>query len=113
VGEEGRRYVLITVIEEAKEILRDYECPEGTVLRLDSVNGHHRHDEFCVRVGAGLPQDDDQIVEHRGKDLLCIARHVSEELNGSTVERVETLDGPAVGLKPRPLPGHPPPTDSS
>ena len=104
---------MITVTEEAKEILRDYECPQGTVLRLDSVNGHHRHDEFCVRVGAGLPQDDDQIVEHRGNDLLRIARDVSEEFNGSTVERVETLDGPAVGLKPPPLPGHPLPTDGS
>jgi hypothetical protein len=70
------------------------------VLRLDSVNGHQRQDQFCVRIGAGLPEDDDQIVEHRGKDVLRIARHVSEELNGSTVDRVETLDGPAVGLKP-------------
>jgi hypothetical protein len=104
---------LITVTDEAKEILGGYECPEGTVLRLDSVNGHLRHDQFCVRVGAGLPQDDDQIVEQRGKDLLRIARHVSEELNDSTVDRVETLDGPAVGLKPPPLPAHPPLMDSS
>ena len=104
---------MITVTDEAKEILGDYEFPQGTVLRLDSVNGHHRHDQFRVRVGAGLPQDDDQIVEHRGEDLLRIARHVSEELNGSTVDRVETLDGPAVGLKPPPLPGHLPLTDGS
>jgi hypothetical protein len=104
---------LITVTDEAKEILGGYKCPQGTVLRLDSVNGHHRHDQFCVRVGAGLPHDDDQIVEHRGKDVLRIARHVSEELNGSTVDRLETLDGPAVGLKPPPLPGHPPLTDGS
>ena len=105
---------MITVTDEAKEILEGYECPEGTVLRLDSVNGqHHQHDQFCVRIGAGLSQDDDQIVERRGKDLLRIARHVSEELNGSTVDRVETLDGPAVGLKPPPLPGHPPLTDDS
>ena len=104
---------MITVTEEAKEILRGYECPEGTVLRLDSVDGNHRHDEFCVRIGTGLPQDDDQIVEHRGKYLLRIARHVSEEHNGSSVDRVETLDGPAVGLKPPPLRGAPPLTDGS
>ena len=105
---------MITVTDEAKEILEGYECPEGTVLRLDSVNSHHhQHDQFCVRIGAGLSQDDDQIVEHRGKYLLRIARHVSEELNGSSVDRVETLDGPAVGLKPPPLPGAPPLTDGS
>ena len=104
---------MITVTEEAKEILRGYEFPEGTVLRLDSVNGHQRQDQFCVRMGAGLPEHDDQIVEHRGKYLLRIARHVSEELNGSNMDRVETLDGPAVGLKSPPLPGHPPLTDDS
>ena len=104
---------MITVTEEAKEILRGYECPEGTMLRLNSDEGNHRHDEFCVWIGAGLPQDDDQIVEHRGKYLLRIARHVSEELNGSSVDRVETLDGPAVGLQPPPLPGAPPLTDGS
>ena len=47
---------MITVTEEAKKILRGYECPEGTVLRLDSVEGNHRHDEFCVRIGPAYPR---------------------------------------------------------
>ena len=104
---------MITVTEEAKEVLRGYECPEGTVLRLDSVNGHHQDDGFQVRMGAGRPQGDDQIVEHGGEELLRIARRVSEELNGGTVDLVETLEGPAVGLKPPPPPGAPPLTDGS
>ena len=105
---------MITVTEEAKEVLRGYECPEGTVLRLDSVvDGHHQHDGFRVRMGAGPPQGDDQVVEHGGENLLCIARHVSEELNGGTVYVVETLEGPAVGVKPPPPPGAPPLTDGS
>jgi hypothetical protein len=104
---------LITVTKEAKEILRDYQCPDGTVLRLDSVNRHRQHDEFCVRLGAGRAKDDDQIVEHEGRPLLRIARHVSEELNGGTMDRVETLEGLAVGIKPPPPPGAPPLTDGS
>ena len=104
---------MITVTEEAKEILQSYECPEGTVLRLDPVDGHHQHDGFHVRIGAGRAQVDDQIVEHEGKNLLCIARRVSEENNGGTVDVVETLEGPAVGMKPPPPPGAPPLTDGS
>ena len=74
------------------------------MLRLDSVDGHHQHDGFHVRIGAGRAQGDDQIVEHEGKNLLCIARRVSEENNGGTVDVVETFDGPAVGMKPPPPP---------
>ncbi len=96
---------MITVTEKAREVLQGYECPEGTVLRLDSVNGHHhQHDGFQVRIGAGRPQGDDQVVAHGGENLLCIARHVSEELNGGTVDVVETLEGPTVGIKPPPTP---------
>jgi iron-sulfur cluster assembly protein len=32
--------------------------------------------------------------------LLRIARPVSEALNGSTIDLVETLEGPALGIKP-------------
>jgi len=65
------------------------------------VNGH-QPDELQVRLGAGRPKDNDQIIEHGGKDLLRIARSVSEELNGSTIDLVETLEGPALGIKPAP-----------
>ena len=110
---KGSRYKVITVTEEAKEILGGYDCPEGTVLRLDSVDGHNQHDGFHVRIGAGRIQVDDQIVEHEGKTLLCIARRVSEENNGGTVDLVETLEGPAVGMKPPPPLGAPQLTDGS
>lgn len=76
--------------------------------RLDSVNRHRQHDEFCVRLGAGRAKGDDQIVEHEGRSLLRAARHVSEELNGGTMERLETLESPAVGMRP-PLPTGAPP----
>ena len=73
---------MITVTKKAKEVLRDYERPKGTVLRLDLVNGY-LPDEFQVRLAAGEARDDDQVVEHEGEDLLCIAKPVSEELNGA------------------------------
>ena len=65
------------------------------------MNGH-QPDELQVRLGAGRPKGNDQIIEHGGKDLLRIARSVSEELNGSTIDLVETLEGPALGIKPAP-----------
>lgn len=89
---------MITVTEEAKEALQDFERPEGTVLRLDPVEVD-RPDEFRVRLGAGEPRGDDQVVERDGEDLLRIARPVSEELNGSQIDLVETLEGPALGIK--------------
>ena len=63
------------------------------------MNGH-QPDELQVRLGAGRPKGNDQIIEYGGKDLLRIARSVSEELNGSTIDLVETLEGPALGIKP-------------
>ena len=56
--------------------------------------------ETQVRLGVGDPKDDDQMVQHEGEDLLCIARPVSEVFNGSTIDLVETLEGPALGIKP-------------
>lgn len=92
---------MITVTEDAKEVLRDFERPEGAVLRLDPV-GVRSPDEFRVRLGAGEPRGDDQVVEGDGENLLRIARPVSEELNGSEIDLVETLEGPALGIKPPP-----------
>lgn len=94
---------MITVTEEAREVLRDVERPEGTVLRLDPVNGH-RPGEIRVRLAVGAARIDDQVVEHEGDILLRISRSLSQELNGGFVDLVETLEGPAIGLKPPPEP---------
>jgi iron-sulfur cluster assembly protein len=89
---------VITVTKKAKEALWDIEYPEGTVLRLDPVN-EHRPDEIQFRLAVGEPRGDDQVVEHEGAGLLRIARTLSEALNGSSIDLVETLEGPAIGLK--------------
>lgn len=92
---------MITVTEEAKELFRDIDNPDGTILRLDPVATDQQADgETQIRLGIGEPKSDDQVVQHEGEDLLCIARPVSEALNGSTIDLVETLEGPALGIKP-------------
>ncbi len=89
--------------EEAKEYIRCVERPQGTILRLDPVN-QQVPGETRVRLATGKPKGDDQVVEHEGEILLRIARPLSEELNGSSIDLVDTLEGPTVGIKPPPTP---------
>jgi iron-sulfur cluster assembly protein len=90
---------LITVTEHAKEVLRSYERPDGTALRLDPANGH-QPDGLLARLGFGEPKGDDQVVvDHEGEELLRIDRSVSEELNGSEIDVVSTLEGPSLDIK--------------
>jgi iron-sulfur cluster assembly protein len=89
---------LITVTEHAKKVLRGYTCPDGTALRLDPASGH-RSDGLLARLGFGKPKEDDQVVDHEGEELLRIDRTVSEELNGSEICVVSTLEGPGLDLR--------------
>ena len=66
---------MITVTEHAREVLRGYERPEGTALRLDPAH------------------------DREGEELLRIDRSVSEELNGSEISVVSTLEGPSLDIK--------------
>lgn len=84
---------MITVTEEARELFQEIDNLDGTVLRLDPVTTEELTGETQVRLGVGEPKDDDQVVQHEGEDLLCIARPVSEIFNGSTIDLVETLEG--------------------
>ncbi|CAA9508264.1 MAG: hypothetical protein AVDCRST_MAG05-2869 [uncultured Rubrobacteraceae bacterium] len=88
---------MITVTEEAKELFTTVEHPEGTILRLDPVTDESTG-ETQIGLSAGEPQGDDQVVEHDGVSLLHIAGPVSEALDGSTLNLVETPEGPALGL---------------
>lgn len=84
---------MITVTEEARELFQEIDNLNGTVLRLDPVTTEELTGKTQVRLGVGEPKDDDQVVQHEGEDLLCIARPVSEIFNGSTIDLVETLEG--------------------
>jgi hypothetical protein len=90
---------LITVTDHAREVLRGYERPDGTVLRLDPANGREPGD-LIARLAYGEPRADDQVVvDEEGEELLRMARSVSEELNGSEIEGVSTLEGPSLDIK--------------
>ncbi len=100
---------MITVTEGARELFLNVEHPEGTVLRLDPVTDENTG-ETQVGIAAGEPQDDDQVIEHDGDSLLHIAAPVSEALDGSVMDLVETPEGPSLGITP---PGSAPVTDDS
>jgi len=100
---------MITVTEEAKELFLQAERPEGTVLRLDPVRNQDTG-ETQIGIAAGEPRGDDQVVEHDGMSLLHIAAPVSEALDGSTLDVVQTPEGPGIGLT---TPNSASPTDDS
>jgi hypothetical protein len=108
----GRWEALITVSGHAREVLKGYERPEGTALRLDPANWH-TSEGILARLGFGEPREDDQVVLNReGEELLRIERSVSEELNGSEIDVVSTIEGPTLDLK-RPSHASWPLTDDS
>jgi len=75
---------MITVTEEARELFREIENPEDTVLHIDPVTTNEADGDTRVRLSIGEPRSDDQVILHEGEDLVRIARPVSEALNGST-----------------------------
>lgn len=107
---------MIKVTEEAKVLLESVErpegAPEGTVLRLDPVDTDPANGETRIGLGYGEPREDDQVVEHEERDLLRIARPVSEALKGSTLRPVQTPEGRGLGIEP-PADGPPPVPDGS
>jgi Fe-S cluster assembly iron-binding protein IscA len=100
---------MITVTEEAKELFLNVEHPDGTVLRLDPVVDQTTG-ETQLGLAAGEPMSDDQVVEHNGETLLHIAAPVSEALDGSTLDAIDTPEGPGIGIT---APNSTPLTDDS
>jgi iron-sulfur cluster assembly protein len=100
---------MITVTEEAKELFLNVEYADDTVLRLDPVVDQNTG-ERQIGISAGGPLSDDQVVEHDGEAVLHIAGPVSQALDGSTLDAVNTPEGPGVGIT---TPNSTPLTDDS
>jgi len=84
---------MIAVTTPAKELLRDIDLPEDTVLRLDP--SEHGRLAFV----SGPAQPDDQVVDDGGQELLHIAGLVSQQLDGHRLDRIDTNQGPQLTLR--------------
>ena len=90
---------MISITTDAKGLFQQVERPEGTVLRLDPMLDEGTG-ETGVGISAGEPKGDDQVIEHEGDSLLHIDNSVSEALDGSTLNVVDTSEGPGIGIIP-------------
>ena len=84
---------MLAVTAPAKELLRDIEVHGSEVLRLAP------QDDGRLTFVAGPPQMDDQVVEEQGSDVLHIAGPVSRELDGHSLDRIETPEGPRLTIR--------------
>lgn len=85
---------MIRVTEDAKELFGTLERPEGKTMRLDLVAADQ------VGLVFGEPEATDQVVSHQGEDLLHIAGPLSEALDGATIDKVDTPQGPSFSIVP-------------
>lgn len=94
---------MIIVTEQAKDFFCGIQHPEDEVVRLDlaennALNG--RSGEKQVRVAAGEPRKDDQVVRRGGEEVLRISRAVSDAFDGCVMRRVETPEGVGFSIAP-------------
>ena len=83
---------MLAVTDPAKELLRGVDVPGDEVLRLDP------QDDGRLTFVAGPPRMDDQVVERLGHEILHIAGPVSRELDGHSLDRIETPEGPRLTI---------------
>ena len=100
---------MITVTEEARELFLNIDYPDDTVLRLDPVVDQNTS-ETRIGISTGEPMSNDQVVEHDGEAVLHIAGPVSEALDGSTLDAIDTPEGAGIGIT---TPNSSPHTDGS
>jgi iron-sulfur cluster assembly protein len=84
---------MLAVSPPARELLRDIDVPGSDVLRLEP------QDDGRLTFVAGPPRLDDQVVEEQGSEILHIAAPVSQELDGHSLDRVETPEGPRLTIR--------------
>ncbi|MBO0681670.1 MAG: hypothetical protein J2P45_00825 [Candidatus Dormibacteraeota bacterium] len=89
---------MLTVSPPAKELLQEVDVPGDRVLRLEPT------EDGQLAFVAGGAEPDDQVIEDSGAEVLRIASTVSQQLDGHSLDRVETSEGPRLTIK---RPGEP------
>ena len=84
---------MLAVTTPAKELLRGVDVPGSDVLRLEPQT------DGKLTFVAGPPMADDQVVEDGDQVVLRIAGAVSTELDGHSLDRVETPEGPRLTIR--------------
>jgi hypothetical protein len=90
--DEDRRSDMLTVTAPARELLRSIDTGGLQGLRLEPA------EDGGLGFMAGPPRPDDQVVEDAGQEVLRIAGGVSEQLDGHSLDRVDTAEGPGLAI---------------
>jgi len=104
---------MIIVTEQAKNFFCGVHHPEDKVVRLDLAENNApsgRPGEKQVRMVAGEPRKDDQVVRCGGKEVLYISRAVSEAFDGCVLKPLEIPEGVGFSIAP-PRPAETPPPE--
>ena len=86
---------MVKVTDAAIDLLAQIEKPEEKVLRLepDLAAG-------ALALQLGTPRLGDEVVERAGTDVLHVSGAVSQELDGTVIDVVETESGKRLQATP-------------
>jgi len=85
---------MLAISDDAKELLRDVLEPRGQpgqALRLsETAEG--------LEVTLDQAAEDDVIHDVAGRDVLIVQRDLADKMDGTTIQREESRDGPRLAI---------------
>jgi hypothetical protein len=84
---------MVKVTDAAIDLLKTIDKPSEAVLRLEPDPG-----AGTLALQLGGPRQGDDVIEHRGADVLHVSGAVAEQLDGAIIDVVETDSGPKLSL---------------
>ena len=91
---------MINVTTTARDVLQEAlqragVADEDVAIRLAPTPSAANAEGDQVQLGLVLdrPQDGDQVVEHNGRTVLVVDQMIADQLDGATLDAVDTPDG--------------------